>query len=229
MKFREVVQRVRNPSGQSRARQAGSQPCARGQRCPLAMRRHAKARADPACALRTAASAAGRGQGARDLRLSGLHVAMAANPARQLGAELQDPEGAVPEGQSGSQRLLSAPPTRAGQRATRLALQAHQRAHQLLRRKRQLGQRGAARKSGGAHLVPVATTPESAHAPELAAFWGHPQSIPAATPEHQSAALGKAHVRRPGGRAGWWKSPCPAPVGARGGQLPRATRPHATR
>jgi hypothetical protein len=70
----------------------------------------------------------------------------------------------------------------------------------------------------------VATTPESAHAPELAAFWGHPQSIPAATPEHQSAALGKAHVSRPGGRAGWWKSPCPAPVGARGGQLPPATR-----
>ncbi len=36
MKFRKVVQRVRNPSGQSRARQAGSQPCARGQRWPLA-------------------------------------------------------------------------------------------------------------------------------------------------------------------------------------------------
>jgi hypothetical protein len=55
-------------------------------------------------------------------------------------------------------------------------------------------------------------------------FDGISRSIPAATPEHQSAALGKAHASRLGGRAGWWKSPRPVPVGARGGQLPRATR-----
>ena len=36
---------------------------------------------------------------------------MAANLARQLGAELQYPEGAACEGEGGPQRLLSAPPS----------------------------------------------------------------------------------------------------------------------
>ena len=76
-----------------------------------------------------------------------------------------------------------------------------------------------------ASLVQVAAAAQPARAPDLGAVQGaDPAGASRCRRRGSSSRSGSSSARHPGGRAGWWKSPCPDLGRAPGAQAPGATR-----
>ena len=95
-----------------------------------------------------------------------------------------------------------------GQGAARGAHEAPPRPLQLLRRQRQPAQPAGADRASGAGLAQVAEPAWPAKADELDEVQGRAAGVPASHAHDPRPTL-EALMSPGGGRAGWWKSPCP--------------------
>ena len=124
----------------------------------------------------------------------------------------------------GRGRVVSTPPTPAGQRATCRALETYPGPLQLLWRERQLPQSGATGRSDEAELARVASPSKQPIASHVGEIRGAPGALPSAHTSDSRADLGSVATSRISGGAGWWKSPSPDLERALGERSPGATR-----
>ena len=181
-------------------------------------------RLDPPCEedpmLSFPATARRWGKGECDLRLLGLHAALAANEVWEVADGMQDSQREPTAGDQRRHRVVPKSPARPDQGTARRSRAQADRALQLLRRERQHGIAATITRSGDTCLADVVEPPKSASANDVEAVQATARSSPTSEAHDPSTDL-VLTARRPDRRAGWWKSPCPelgrAPAGDRRG------------
>jgi len=143
-----------------------------------------------------------------------------------MGAVVQDDASASSAGDPGRHRLLPGPPARAGQDAARRAREAHSGPLQLLWSERQPSEPQRPRVRREACLAQVASHAQPKSTPHLEEVLGAAPAFASSRAADLCPDLGHVTMRRVGGRAGWWKSPCPDLARASAGQPAEATRHH---
>ena len=133
---------------------------------------------------------------------------------------MQDAAGKPETGHKGHRRLVSPPSASAGRGTARRARSTSARSLQLLRRQWQLSESPATRRSDEAGVVHVAVPSQPAQASQLGEVYGSPPTDASSPPTDHGPDLGCVTTSHIDGRAGWWKSPCPALARGRGGQPP---------